>query len=153
MADYDPQRLPRLPMVKGAMQCMRAVEQFTAQQGLAQIQGHFVAGASKRGWTTWMVGAAECATCPRILGLAPLVPIVPDIRAEVHRQWRSYGGFTFAFSDYTDANITQLVDSDGFARLQQAVDPKYYAARLARLPKLVVDSSDDEFMQFDWTTI
>ena len=30
------------------------------EPGLATLDGWFVAGASKRGWTTWMVGAVEC---------------------------------------------------------------------------------------------
>lgn len=51
------------------------------------------------GWTTWAVGSATCTgeNCVNVVGLAPLVPIAPDIRAVVHRQWQSYGGFTFAF--------------------------------------------------------
>ena len=54
-----------------------------------------------------MVGAASagCPSCSRLVGLAPLVPIVPDIHAEVHRQWKSYGGFTFAFQDYVRGPI------------------------------------------------
>lgn len=152
---YDPERLVRLPMVKAAFACMRAAEQFTAQRQLGSPDGWIVAGASKRGWTTWMVGAAAagCTNCSRVVALAPLVPIVPDIRAEVHRQWQSYNGFTFAFKDYAEAGIIPLIDEDGFTKLAEIVDPKYYTDRLALLPKVVVDSSDDEFMQFDWTDI
>jgi len=151
----SPERLVRLPMVKAAYQCMRAVEEFTRKEGLGSPDGWVVSGASKRGWTTWMVGAAYagCPSCPKVAGLAPLVPIVPDIHAEVHRQWKSYNGFTFAFKDYVDAGIIAQIDSDAFEELGQIVDPKYYAQRLAALPKVVVDSSDDEFMQFDWTEI
>jgi len=102
-----------------------------------------------------MVGAAAagCADCPKVAGIFPLVPIVPDIHAEVHRQWKSYGGFTFAFKDYADAGIIPQLDSAGFDDLRKVVDPIYYVERLAALPKVVVDSSDDEFMQFDWTDI
>ena len=56
-------------------------------------------------------------------------------------------------SSQVDAGIIPQLDSDGFQKLGQIVDPKYYAERLAALPKVVVDSSDDEFMQFDWTDI
>jgi len=31
------------------------------------------------------------------------------------------------------------------------IDPRFYYDRLARLPKAVFVSSDDEFMQMDWT--
>merc|ERR1711871_1885060 len=94
-----------------------------------------------------------CPTCPKILGIAPLVPIVPDLISDVHRQWQSYDGFTFAFSDYTALNLTQALDSDIFANAMKVVDPIYYGESLARLPKVVVLSSDDEFMQFDWSDI
>lgn len=84
----DPKWLPRLPMVKAGYQAMRAAQEFLEQKGIAKIDGWVVAGASKRGWTTWDVGAANCETCKaKILGLVPLVPIVPDIQKEVHQQW------------------------------------------------------------------
>ena len=74
----DPEWLPRLPMTKAAMQCMRAVTDWAAkglpeEEGAAEteqaaagqvvagqavgpwtIEGWVVAGASKRGWTTWV---------------------------------------------------------------------------------------------------
>jgi PhoPQ-activated pathogenicity-related protein len=37
--------------------------------------------------------------------------------------------------------------------MAKIIDPIYYYDRLSRLPKMVVVSSDDEFMQFDWTNI
>merc|ERR1719387_3401366 len=70
---HNPEWLPRLPMVKAAFQCMRATQEWAKQQKLADIQGWVVAGASKRGWTTWMVGAATCESCVNIVGIAPLV--------------------------------------------------------------------------------
>lgn len=64
---------------------MRAAQEFLKENGIAQIEGWVVGGASKRGWTTWDVGAAKCESCPaKIIGITPLVPIVPDIRGEVH---------------------------------------------------------------------
>lgn len=150
---HDPEWIPRLPMTKAGMQCMRAVQEYLEQQKLAQIKGWVVSGASKRGWTTWTVGAVTCESCVTILAIAPLVPIVPDIIAEVHRQWRSYGGFTFAFKDYTEVNMTQYIDGPEFAMATKIMDPMYYGERLSRIPKVVVLSSDDEFMQLDWSEI
>ena len=150
---HDPTWLPRLPMAKAAFQCMRAVEEFTAQKKLAAIKGWFVAGASKRGWTTWMVGSATCEKCPTILGIAPLVPIVPNLIQDMHRQWQAYNGWTFAFSDYTAVNLTVHVDDPIFTSAMEIIDPMYYGDRLARLPKVVVLSSDDEFMMMDQSNI
>ena len=73
-ATRDPRWLPRLPMAKAGFQCMRAAEQFILQQGLRpHLDGWFVGGASKRGWTSWMVGAANCSSCVATAGLLPLV--------------------------------------------------------------------------------
>ena len=86
---------------------MRAAQEFLEAEKIGKVDGWVVSGASKRGWTTWDVGIARCESCPaKIVALAPLVPIVPDISAEVHRMWQAYGGFTWAFDDYTALNIT-----------------------------------------------
>merc|ERR1719276_333070 len=105
--NHDPKWLPRLPMVKAAYQCMRAAQEYLEYAGIAQVEGWVVAGASKRGWTTWDVGVAKCDSCVKVVAIAPLVPIVPNITAEVHLMWQSYGGFTWAFQDYLALNLTQ----------------------------------------------
>merc|ERR1712070_1174411 len=96
----DPEWLPRLPMAKAVMKAMQAVQEYTTQETIAEIDGWLVAGASKRGWTTWMVGAANCPSCPTIKAIAPIVPIVPNLYPNVHHMWQAYGGLSFAFSDY-----------------------------------------------------
>ena len=85
--EHDPRWLPRLPMVKASFQCMRAAQEFLQFNGIADVEGWLVAGASKRGWTTWDVGVTRCSTCVNIVGIAPLVPIVPDMETEIHRMW------------------------------------------------------------------
>lgn len=147
----DPEWLPRLPMVKAAMAAMRSVQEYTKQAGIADIDGWVVSGASKRGWTTWMVGAVNCPTCPNIDAIAPIVPIVPNLQVGVHHMWRAFGGFTFAFNDYTDVNFTTRIDDPATAGLFKIVDPINYVDRLARLPKTILVSSGDEFMMFEWT--
>ena len=152
----DPEWLARLPMTKAAMACMKAAEQYLHQQKLADFSdggGWFVAGASKRGWTTWTVGSVTCESCPNIVGLAPLVPIVPNMIKEIHRMWMAYGGWTFAFTDYLAINLTVNVDTPQFAKAMSIVDPINYRERLSRLPIQAVLSSDDEFMMMDWSNI
>merc|ERR1711968_285113 len=66
----------------------------------------------------------------------------------------AYGGWTFTFSDYTAVNLTMHVDDPVFASgAMKVIDPMYYGDRLKRLPKVVVLSSDDEFMMMDWSNI
>lgn len=153
MSNLDPIWLPRLPMTKASMQAMKASEEYLKQErGLTGLKW-VVSGASKRGWTSFLVGAARCKSCPSIVGIAPLVPIVPDLGEEVHRQYRSYGGYTFAFIDYKNAGLVNKLDSPAFKKAMKVVDPMYYMEQLSSIPKLIVLSSDDEFMQFDWTNI
>ena len=46
-------------------------------------------------------------------------------------------------------NLDSPQSTAGFAK----IDPLTFGNRLARIPKLAVLSSDDEFMQFDWSNI
>ena len=94
-------------MTKAAFQCMRAAEEFLVQNSISYPEGWVVSGASKRGWTTWDVAVATCDTCVKVIAIAPQVPIVPDINSEVHHMWQTLGGFTWAFQDYLELNLTQ----------------------------------------------
>jgi len=105
---------------------MRAATEFLAEKNIAKIEGWFASGGSKRGWTTWTVGAVKCDTCPKIIGIAPLVPIVPDLTAEVHRMWRSYNAFTFAFADYKDTDFFKSIDDPIWQSAMQVIDPIHH---------------------------
>lgn len=142
-----------MPMVKGTFQCMKAAQEFIKERDLGDLEdGWVVSGASKRGWTSFMVGSTE-QSLVKIAGIVPLVPIVPDMVKEAHVQWQSYNGFSFAFSDYANAGIIGQLDGDLNHQLMEMIDPIYFNERLDKIPKLVGLSSDDEFMQFDWTGI
>lgn len=132
---------------------MRAAEEFLSSTGTADIEGWVVSGASKRGWTTWDVGVTRCSSCVKILGIAPLVPVVPNMDEEMHRMWKAYGGFTWAFDDYTAVNLTEKIDTPEWEAIAQVIDPINYLERLNEIPKFAVLSSDDEFLMFDFTNI
>ena len=100
-----------------------------------------------------MVGLADCSTCVNISGIIPVVPIVPDLLLDIHRQYQSYGGWTWAFQDYVDSGLMQTIDDGSFTSMMDIVDPINYLDRLAKVPKFVIVSSNDEFMMFDWTSI
>ena len=100
-------------------------------------------------------GAPLLQPNPRVAALVPTAcgppPILP-LHQELHQQWRSYGGFTFAFKDYVEADVLYRFDTPAFVKLLENVDPAFHLDRLSHLPKLSVVSSDDEFMQLDWTS-
>ena len=58
----------------------------------ARVAGKKV-GASKRGWTTWLVGAVDPT---RVMAIIPIVlDAINFVNVEKH-QWRSYGGWAYA---------------------------------------------------------
>lgn len=53
------------PMAKASLAIMKAVNEFGEKKGILEPKaGHFMMGASKRGWTSWMVGAANSPNYP-----------------------------------------------------------------------------------------
>jgi len=111
-------------------------------------------GASKRGWLAYLIAATKCEICGiNVKSITPLVPIVPDLIKDIHRQWQSYNGFSFAFKPFTDVGLTPVFDSDKLGEAFKVIDPVNYLDRLEDIPKFVVVSSDDEFMSMDWTNI
>ena len=70
------------PMAKSAIKTMDAIVALTANSA-NPIKRFVVTGASKRGWTTWFVGASRD---PRVIGIAPIVIDNLNIRAQMPHQ-------------------------------------------------------------------
>lgn len=66
---------------------MKAIEQFTVTEKMAEIESWIFIGASKRGWATYLAGAVahNCTWCSKLSGIIPLVPIMPDMTRVIHR--------------------------------------------------------------------
>ena len=99
-----------------------------------------------------MVGVSDCSNCVNIAGIMPMVPIEPNLYQGAHIQYQSYGAWTFAFNHYTEAGIMQWLDDEIFGAMETFLDPLSYKDRLAKIPKFLIVTSDDEFMMFDWTS-
>lgn len=125
---------------------MDTIKEFTAQRFPeleTELDYFVVAGASKRGWTTWDVGAVDQK---RVRAIVPIVLDAINFVAVEHHQYRAYGGWTYALEDYIDMNITTRFDDPNMVTLQENVDPFFYRDRLT-MPKLVVNAGMDEFQQ------
>jgi len=144
--------LLRLPMTKAGVKALDTVENFlTSSEAPTKIKSlnlspthHIVAGASKRGWTTWTVGAVD----PRVMAIAPIVMDELNFVENIHHHYRSLGGWSFALDSYWELNITTFMDDPKMQLMMDIVDPFSHRDKLV-MPKLVCDSSGDEFFMPD----
>jgi PhoPQ-activated pathogenicity-related protein len=132
------------PMVKSAIRAMDAVEQATRKTA-NPIKKWVVVGASKRGWTTWLVGAAND---PRVKAIAPLVIDTLNIPAQMRHQLDSWGQYSDQIKDYTRRGLqAQLLTPRG-NDLGVIVDPYSYRKNI-RVPTLMVKGSNDPYWAAD----
>lgn len=178
MVDHpdQPDWIIYFPMARAAVKAMDATTEFIASMmPTYNIKKWMVMGASKRGWTTWLTGAAAP---DRVMGIAPVVMDLLNFSVGVQHMWQTLGNWTFAFQDYLDMQVpryeaplaipalsmhpttrsrtcrpsprsyfgTPYVDT-----LAAVIDPLNYIQNLT-MPKLVIDATGDEFFQVRCTT-
>ncbi|MCZ2153318.1 MAG: PhoPQ-activated pathogenicity-related family protein, partial [Bryobacterales bacterium] len=85
----DPKWLARLPMTKAAVRAMDTVTAFSASDkgGGVAVNKFVVAGASKRGWTTWTTAATD----KRVVGAVPIVIDLLNVEKSFVYHYRKYG--------------------------------------------------------------
>jgi PhoPQ-activated pathogenicity-related protein len=66
------------PMTKTVVRAMDTVQAWANQEHQQKIEKFVVAGMSKRGWTAWLVGAAD----PRVTAIAPIVFDMLNMKAQ-----------------------------------------------------------------------
>ena len=137
------------PMVKAAARAMDAVQSVARDEAGVTIERFVVTGQSKRGWTTWLIGAVD----PRVAGVAPRVIDLLNLQAQVMHQWRSYGTFSNMLDEYVQEGVVQQMSSPRGLRLTSLVDPFAYRERLAGVPKLVVLGANDPYWVADSSSL
>jgi PhoPQ-activated pathogenicity-related protein len=132
----------RLPMTKSAVRAMDAVEEFCASPagGSLTIENFVVAGASKRGWTTWTTAAVDS----RVIAIAPVVIDILNVERSMSHHWAAYGFWATAVGDYEDMGIMDWLATPEFEALMAITDPYSYRARYT-MPKFIINSSGDDF--------
>ena len=142
----DVEWLVRLAMVKSAVRAMDAVQEFLRGDGGGHvgIDDFVVAGGSKRGWTTWLVGAVD----PRVSAFVPVVIDALNSEAITRHHFEAYGFFSPALGDYVRHGLyPYLLGTEALDRILAVEDPYRYRERerLRSIPKLMVNAAGDQF--------
>ncbi len=133
-----------LPMTKSAVSGMDAVQEVTTQKCDMDIERFVVAGASKRGWTTWLTGASDS----RVAAVIPMVIDVLNMQPQMAHQLKTYGEYSEMIQEYTKRNIQAMMDTPRGKQLLKTVDPYAYIDELL-IPKLVILGSNDPYWCVD----
>lgn len=125
----------RLPMTKAAM---RAMDTITASSGA--VDSFVVAGASKRGWTTWTTAIVD----RRVRAICPIVIDVLNMEESMLHHYQAYGFWAPAVTNYVEHGIMDWMRTPQMKALGKIEDPFSYRDRLT-LPKLMLNACGDQF--------
>lgn len=129
----------RMPMTKAAVRAMDTVTAFLKEQN-TPIDKFVVAGASKRGWTTWTTAAAD----PRVVAFMPLVIDLLNIVPSFVHHYRAYGFWAPSVGDYFEQGLMDRINDPKYKDLMKLVEPYHYRDRLTQ-PKFLVHGAGDQF--------
>ncbi len=145
IATRDPNWLVRLAMVKSGVRAMDAMQEFLASEagGKLKIDKFAVAGGSKRGWTTWLVGVVD----PRVVAIVPLVIDALNSEVITRHHFEAYGFFSPALNDYVRHGLfPNKVGTPEYREILQIEDPYNYRDRpRLKIPKFIINASGDQF--------
>lgn len=134
-----------LPMTKGANKVMDAVQEYSARQQ-TPLHKFIVTGASKRGWTAWLIGATD--TKNRIGGIIPMVYDNLNLKKQEAHQLESWGEYSPYTQDYRRDGLKESMSTPRGEELAKIIDPYTYRARLT-MPKLIVNATNDPLWTLD----
>src|SRR5256714_7714560 len=131
-------------MVKSATRGMDTVQAFAQKEFNQKIEKFVVAGASKRGWTTWLTGAVDA----RVKAIAPMVIDMLNMKAQLQWSKKVYGKQSEEINDYTEMRFDERQDEPAMVKLRSWVDPYEYRSRYT-LPKLLLLGTNDPYWTVD----
>jgi PhoPQ-activated pathogenicity-related protein len=138
--DEDAYWLSRLPMTNAVVAAMDVVQEVIQQHQHPELDHFVVAGASKRGWTTWTTGAVD----ERVVAIVPVVIDLLNVVPSFQHHWRNYGAWSPAVEDYVNEGIMDWQGSIEYNRLLEITEPYSYKEEFT-MPKLLINASGDEF--------
>ncbi len=133
------------PMVKSALRAMDAIQEFSTSRLSRNTTDFFVAGASKRGWTTWLSAASGD---PRIKAIGPMVIDMLNMPVSLNNQLTAYGAYSEQIDDYVKLEIPQSTGSKKGKAVTTMIDPFSYRKKLG-VPKMIFIGTNDEYWTVD----
>jgi PhoPQ-activated pathogenicity-related protein len=132
----------QLAMTKAAVRALDTIQAFCASApgGSVTVSNFVVAGASKRGWTTWLTAVVD----KRVVAIIPMVIDLLNVQPSFAHHYSAYGFWAPAIQDYVDMHIPDWFDTTQFQALMGMIDPYAYRERLT-LPKFMINASGDQF--------
>jgi len=133
------------PMVKSAIRSMDAIQDFSKKRTALPAEEFLVAGASKRGWTTWLTAASGDK---RVKAIAPMVIDMLNMPVSLNAQLKAYGAYSEQIEDYVKLEIPQSTSSKKGKEVTTMIDPYSYRDKL-NVPKLIFIGTNDEYWTVD----
>jgi len=129
-------------MTKSAVRAMDTITALcaTPEAGGIKVDRFFVAGGSKRGWTTWTTAAVD----PRVVAIAPAVIACLNLEPSFIHHFQAYGFYAPAVGDYDSTGIMAWQGTPEYRRLLRLVEPFEYRARFT-MPKFIINATGDQF--------
>ncbi len=142
--DEDAIWLARLPMTKAVKLAMDATSQVVKTKYKKDLKNYVVAGASKRGWTTWTTAAVD----DRVVAIIPIVIDMLNLEPSFKHHWKNYGFWAPAVDDYVREGVMDWIGTPEFDRLLAITEPYTFAKEMT-IPKLLINAAGDQFFQPD----
>jgi len=132
------------PMVKAAMRALDCAAAFCKQIGANAPDRFIVHGASKRGWTAWLLAAVD----GRVGAIMPEVYDNLNLAAQMPHQVKMWHGYSEMIEDYTEQHLQDKMRTPRGHELAGSVDPYTFRADLA-VPKLLIHGLSDRYWATD----
>ena len=122
------------PMSKATIKAMDAVQEIVHKTAKIKIERFILTGASKRGWSTWLIAASD----DRVVGIIPLVFDNLRFASQMNHQLKNWGKISEQLSDYTDSGLINLINTEQGQKLISMIDPYFYLSKYQNVQKIMV---------------
>ena len=133
-----------LPMTKSVTQAMNALQEWSDKHAVTKIERFVISGASKRGWTTDLVGAVD----PRVVGIVPIVYDNLNLAEQIPHQREIWGNTSEMTTPYSGIGLFEAMQTPVGQKLVGIIDPYAYRGRL-QMPKLFIHATNDPYWSHD----